>query len=98
MKILNENMEEIAEYDLTKGSLTETVRIRPDAAPIDNETKFTWEDDDYEPVMIYTLYDWAREGRENPADIPSAEDTLLEMMADHEYRICMMELGGTDTV
>ena len=89
MKILNENMEEIAEYDLTKGSLTETVRIRPDAAPIDNETKFTWEDDDYEPVMIYTLYDWAREGR---------EDTLLEMMADHEYRICMMELGGTDTV
>lgn len=94
MKVLNENMEEITSYDPAKGSLTETVRIRPDAVPIDNETKFAWADDDYEPVMIYTLYDWAREGRKDPAQTPSAEDTILELTADHEYRLCMLELNA----
>ena len=94
MIILNESMEEIIEYDAAKGSLTETVRIRPEAAPIDNVSKCAWADEDYEDVMIYTPYDWAREGRENPAQTPSAEDTILELTADHEYRLCMLELGG----
>ena len=53
MIILNESMEEITEYDAAKGSLTETVRIRPDAQPIDNITKFAYADEDYEPVMIF---------------------------------------------
>ena len=86
MIILNESMEEITEYDAAKGSLTETVRIRPDAQPIDNITKFAYADEDYEPVMIYTPYE---------ADTaPSTEDTILELTADHEYRLCMLELGG----
>ena len=86
MIILNESMEEITEYDLNHGSLTETVRIRPDAQPIDNITKFAYTDEDYEPVMIYTPYE---------ADAaPSTEDTILELTADHEYRLCMLELGG----
>lgn len=86
MIILNESMEEITEYDAAKGSLTETVRIRPDAQPIDNITKFVYADEDYEPVMIYTPYE---------ADAaPSTEDTILELTADHEYRLCMLELGG----
>ena len=46
MIILNESMEEITEYDAAKGSLTETVRIRPDAVPIDNITKFAYADED----------------------------------------------------
>ena len=46
MIILNESMEEITEYDAAKGSLTETVRIRPDAQPIDNITKFAYADED----------------------------------------------------
>lgn len=94
MRILDENRQEIAEYDLTRGCLTQTVIIRPEAAPIDNVSKFAWADEDYEDVMIYTPYDWAREGRENPAQTPSAEDTILELTADHEYRLCMLELGG----
>lgn len=86
MIILNESMEEITEYDLNHGSLTETVRIRPEAQPIDNVTKFAYADEDYESVMIYTPYE---------ADAaPSTEDTLLELTADHEYRLCMLELNG----
>lgn len=85
MIILNESMEEITEYDAAKGSLTQTVRIRPDAQPIDNVTKFAWEDGDYEAVMVYTPY-----GEETP----STEDTLLELTADHEYRLCMLELNA----
>ena len=90
MIILNESMEEITEYDAAKGSLTETVRIRPDAEPIDNVTKFAYADEDYEAVMIYTPYE---------ADTaPSTEDTILELTADHEYRLCMLELNGGETL
>ena len=86
MIILNESMEEITEYDAAKGSLTETVRIRPDAQPIDNITKFAYTDEDYEPVMIFAPY-----AAQEP---PSTEDTLLELTADHEYRLCMLELNA----
>ena len=86
MIVLNEAMEEITEYDLTRGSLTETVRIRPDAQPIDNVTKFAYADEDYEAVMIFAPY--------AAQETPSAEDTLLELTADHEYRLCMLELNA----
>lgn len=86
MIVLNEAMEEITEYDLTRGSLTETVRIRPDAQPIDNVTKFAYADEDYEPVMIFAPY--------VAEETPSPEDTLLELTADHEYRLCMLELNA----
>lgn len=90
MKIFNDKLEEITEYDLNRGSITQTVRIRPDAQPIDNITKFAYTDEDYEPVMIYTPYE---------ADAaPSTEDTLLELTADHEYRLCMLELNGGETL
>ena len=40
--------------------------------------------------MIYTPYE---------ADAaPSTEDTLLELTADHEYRLCMLELNGGETL
>ena len=94
MRILDENRQEITEYNLTRGCLTPSTIIRPEATPIDNISKFAWADEDYEDVMIYTPYDWAREGREDSAQTPSVEETMLELMADHEYRLCMLELGG----
>ena len=87
MIVLNEAMEEITEYDLTRGSLTETVRIRPDAVPVDGVNKLVYEDGDYEPVMIFAPY--AAE-----PEAPTVEDTLLELTADHEYRLCMLELNA----
>lgn len=85
MRILNENMEEITEYDLVKGSLCPATIIRPDAVPVDNIDKFVYEDGDYEQVMIY---------RPHEVETPSETETLLELTADHEYRLCMLELRG----
>lgn len=54
MKVLDENtFEELADYDLSSGYLIKSEIIKKDAAPIDNVTKFAWDDDDYEEVMFY---------------------------------------------
>ena len=86
MLVLTEAMEESTEYDAAKGSLTETVRIRPDAVPVDGVNKLVYEDGDYEPVMIFAPY-----GAE---ETPSTADTLLELPADHDSRLCMLELNA----
>lgn len=55
MRLLDKDHNEIAEsdVDLTKGRLYVTDIIRPDAAPVDNVTKFAYADEDYETVQIY---------------------------------------------
>lgn len=54
MKVLDENtFEELENYDLSYGYLIKSQIIKKDAVPIDNETKFAWDDDDYEDVMFY---------------------------------------------
>lgn len=37
------------------------------------------------------------DGAPEPEEAPSQEDVTLDLLADHEYRLCMLELGG-DTV
>ncbi len=37
------------------------------------------------------------DGQPEPEALPSTEDTLLELAADHEYRLSMLELGGETT-
>lgn len=34
------------------------------------------------------------DGTPEPEVLPSAEDTLLDLAADHEYRLSMLEIGG----
>ena len=48
---LNGNV--LESYDLTKGSLSVRTVIRPEAAPVDNVTKFAWADEDYEEIQVY---------------------------------------------
>ena len=48
---LNGNV--LESYDLTKGSLSVRTVIRPEAAPVDNVTKFAWEDGDYQQIQVY---------------------------------------------
>lgn len=55
MRVVNENMETITEYDLTKGYLIPALVIKEDATPIDNETKFAWADEDYEDAQMYIV-------------------------------------------
>lgn len=55
MRILNEQGEELTldQCDLETGYLREETIIRPDAAPIDDVTKFAWADEDYETIQRY---------------------------------------------
>lgn len=56
MRIVDENMNELVNPDLTIGWLDPAVIVKPDAEPIDNITKHAWSDDDYEFVKIYRKY------------------------------------------
>lgn len=42
--------------DLALGYVTEQTVVRDDAEPIDNVTKFAWDDDDYETRQVYIPY------------------------------------------
>ena len=57
MRLLNEQNREIteSECDLTVGYITEETIIRPDAAPIDNVTKWAWANEDYETIRRYVV-------------------------------------------
>lgn len=57
MRILDINNNEItlAECDLTLGYLTVETIIKSDAKPVDNETKFAYEDEDYEDIQRYRV-------------------------------------------
>ncbi len=56
MRIVDENMNELANPDMAAGHLVPAVVIKPDALPIDNITKYAWADEDYEHVKIYHPY------------------------------------------
>lgn len=56
MKIVDSNMNELINPDLTVGRLEPAVVIKPDAVPIDNVTKHAWADDDYVLVNVYRPY------------------------------------------
>lgn len=55
MRILNELRQEIKkeDVDLEKCRVYVARIIRPDAVPVDNITKFAWDDEDYEEVQIF---------------------------------------------
>ena len=67
MRVFNQEGQIITEYDLTKGQLVPTKRVREDAEPIDNIKKFAWSDEDYEDAQMY---------------IPNREKSTAEKIAD----------------
>lgn len=73
MRFINENYETITEFDLSIGRLVETVVIKADAEPIDNENKFAWADEDYEEVQMYI-----------PNPILTAEEQIAELKRELE--------------
>lgn len=58
LKIYDEYGNELSfeEVNLEKGYLLETERIKSNAKPIDNESKFAWAEEDFESVYIYYMY------------------------------------------
>jgi hypothetical protein len=81
MRIVNERLETITEYDLNKGILTQGIAIKEDATPIDNIIKFAWYDDDYEEVMIY-IPKVEETSMPTQLDIIEAQVTYTAMMTD----------------
>lgn len=69
MMVYDLNGNVLESFDLTKGRLSIRTVIRPDAAPIDNVTKFAWEDGDYEEVQVYIPYG-------EPENTPSQLDRI----------------------
>lgn len=74
MMVYDLNGNVLESYDLTKGSLSVRTVIRPEAAPIDNVTKFAWADEDYEEIQVYIPY-------EALADEPSQLDRIEAQVA-----------------
>lgn len=58
MRYFNEKGEIISmdSIDLTKGTLVSFQTIKEDATPIDNITKFAWDDNDYEEAQMYVPF------------------------------------------
>ena len=67
------NGDVLESYDLSKGRLSNRTVIRADAAPIDNVTKFAWEDGDYQQIKVYIPY-------EEPDTTPSQLDRIEAQM------------------
>ena len=81
MRVVNQTLETIAEYDLNKGGLVPAKAIREDAVPIDNVIKFAWADEDYEDVQMYMPNQKANEAP-TQMDRIEAQVTYTAMMTD----------------
>ena len=55
MRLVDKYFKDIKEtdIDLTKGYITTTLAVKADAEPIDDISKFAWNDDDMEEVQMY---------------------------------------------
>ena len=81
MRVVNQALKTITEYDLNKGYFVPATAVKEDAAPIDNVTKFAWADADYEEVQMYIHN---QEGTEMPSQLDriEAQVTYTAMMTD----------------
>ncbi len=71
---------------MTNGYYTSEVRIKKDAMPIDNITKFAWNDDDYETVEVFVEYT-----EEEMAEIARREAASTDtIIADLDDAICAL--------
>jgi len=86
MRYFDETGEQIPENyaDLAKGFLVPFAAVKEDAVPIDNVTKFAWDDEDYEDAMMYVL---------NPE---TPEPTQAERIAELEEALALLLSGVTD--
>lgn len=89
MRILNEQDVELTQEqcDLETGYLREETIIRPDAAPIDDITKFAWADEDYETIQRYVTV---------PEEQRSAQRIvqLKQMLSNTDYMVIKIAEGA----
>ena len=84
MRIIDfQSNEDVADPDLNVGRLVESTCIKKDATPIDDVTKFAWDDDDYEPCMLYILEKDLPDLGNAPSPINEVENALCEMYEEN---------------
>ena len=77
---------------MTNGYYTSEVRIKKDAIPIDNITKFAWNDDDYETVEVFVEYT-----EEEMAEIARREAASTDtIIADLDDAVCALKNTSAD--
>lgn len=79
MRIIDTEGNPLQSPNLNKGYLVVRQEIRENATPIDNITKFAWEDDDYEEVQVYI-----------PHEEQTAEPTQLDRIEAQVAYTAMM--------
>lgn len=85
MRIVNEKLETIVEYDTSKGELIPVTVVRENATPIDNVTKFAWADNDYEDALMYV-----------PKPETPEKPTQEERIAELEEALALLLSGVTE--
>ena len=87
VRIFSENGAVIRAEDIDseKGKLISFLAIREGAVPIDNVTKFAWDDEDYEEALMYVP----------SADTPE-ETTAQQRIADLEEALALLLSGVTE--
>lgn len=83
MIIYDENGRIIDNPDMANGTVEQRVRVRTDADPIDNKTKFAWDDEDYETIAVYVPNDPSK-------SIKNEIVKLKHELADTDYIACKM--------
>ena len=79
MRIIDENGNDIADVDESKGQLTNATIIKSDAAQIDNETKWAWDDDDYEEVLVWHEYTEEELAERGSVTLDDVTDALADI-------------------
>ena len=89
MRILNERDVELTQEqcNLETGYLREETIIRPDAAPIDDVTKFAWADEDYETIPRYVAVPEEQRRGERVAQ-------LKRLLRDSDYAVIKIAEGA----
>lgn len=89
MRIIDKDGNPILDYTPDMGSLISTIVVKEDADPIDDITKFAWDDSDYEDAMMCIP-------NEQESSEPTPQDDIDSMLVDLEYRVTLLELGLTE--
>lgn len=89
MRILDEQGNELTldQCDLTVGFLAEETVIRPEAAPVDDVTKFAWAEEDYETIQRYVALPEKQLAAERVAQ-------LKELLRNTDYTVIKIAEGA----
>ena len=82
-------MAEIIKYNLASVDEDGTVVQGPECSmPYSEENLALAQSEAYGEVSV------EEDGQPEPVQETTQEDVTLDLLADHEYRLCMLELGG----